>query len=176
MSEKHGINVNYLESLLGAEEIEDAVQMSLLDEADSFLDSEAHALAEQEIMAEYEGEHGSMDGYEDMLEDKLLSGMQQEESADIFMYSRIQERLDRVQSPEARNKLLARFAPEIMHGRDRSIRLLARLERKLAKARELDIKRNTMKRGRISLKPKQKDKERVHPGREKESTSGGYPY
>lgn len=176
MSDTHDVDEIFLENILGAEELEDAMSMSALDEADSYLDSEAHHLAELQVMGEYEFEHGSMDGFESLLEDRL-SGMQQEESGDISMYARIQERLDRVQSPEARSKLLARFAPEILKGRERSMRLIANLERRLAKARSLDTQRGYASKRSVSLKPKfAKEKEREHPGRVKESTSDGYPY
>lgn len=169
---------SYLESLLGNEILEDAMQMSRIDEIDSYLESEAHMLAEEEIFSEYEMEYGSGDGYEDMLEDNLLAGMENEESADMIMYNRIYDKIDSMPTAELRNAMYARFAPEIMRGRDRSIRLVARMERKLAKARAIDAMRKAAKERRVSLKPKltKKKQEREYTSRQKESVSDGYPY
>ena len=169
---------SYLESLLGNEILEDAMQMSRIDEIDAYLESEAHMLAEEEIFSEYEMEYGSGDGYEDMLEDNLLAGMENEESADMIMYNRIYDKIDSMPTAELRNAMYARFAPEIMRGRDRSIRLVARMERKLAKARAIDAMRKAAKERRVSLKPKltKKKQEREHTSRQKESVSDGYPY
>ena len=168
----------YLESLLGNEILEDAMQMSRIDEIDAYLESEAHMLAEEEIFSEYEMEYGSGDGYEDMLEDNLLAGMENEESADMIMYNRIYDKIDSMPTAELRNAMYARFAPEIMRGRDRSIRLVARMERKLAKARAIDAMRKAAKERRVSLKPKftKKKQEREYTSRQKESVSDGYPY
>lgn len=168
----------YLESLLGNEILEDAMQMSRIDEIDVYLESEAHMLAEQEIFSEYELENGTGDGYEDMLEETLLFNMQNEEVDDMIMYQRIYDRINSLPTLEARNAMYERFAPEIMRGRDRSIRLVARMERKLAKARAIDEMRKAAKNRRVSLKPKfaKKDKEREHDGRKKDSLADGYPY
>ena len=175
MSKESSFNEEYVDSLLQNEIIEDAERMSELDEIDSYLDSEAHVLLEQEMASEYELEHGSMDGYEEMLADRLEAGLGKEESSDLLMYSRIQDRINNVKSPELRDKLYARYAPEIIRGQTRSRELLARMERKIAKARKLDAQRAALRvKSKISLKPKVKSKEREHPGRVKE-IGGGYP-
>ena len=171
---------SYLQNILGKEILEDAEQMARLDEIDVYLESEAHMLAEQEIYNEYETEFGD-EGFEDMLEDKLLASMENEEYDDMLMYNRIFDKINSVPSLEMRQALLERFAPEIMRGRERSMRLVARMERKLAKARNLDQMRSAAKSRRISLKPKvqkkeREDREHDDRGRRRESVSDGYPY
>jgi len=166
-------NIARLTAMLENELSEDWEQGMRLNEAESYLDSEAHVLIENEMLSEYEAEHGSADGYEDMLENKLLDGLQQEESADIHMYNRIFDRINNVSSPDMRNMLLARYSPEILKGRDRSVRLVARARQQLARARMMDARRKN-RNVTVSLKPKVKGIEKEHPGRTKEPT-GGYP-
>ena len=171
---------SYLQNILGREILEDAEQMARLDEIDVYLESEAHMLAEQEIYDEYEAEFGE-NGFEDMLEDKLLAGMENEEYDDMLMYNRIFDKINSVPSLEMRQALLDRFAPEIMRGRERSMRLVARMERKLAKARNLDRMRSAARSRRVSLKPKaqkkkREDREHEDRDRKKESVADGYPY
>ena len=181
----HGydFNVNWLESIIGSEILEDAIQMQHLDDFDNYLDSEAHMLAEEDIASDYFLENGSMDGYEEMLSDRLSDNLHNEETSDLVMYNRIMDRLNSIASPELRNTLLARFAPEIVRGRERSMKLVARYAKKLAKAREIDARREALKErrnGRISLKPKTKNNSNEHDekdfSRKKSSVADGYPY
>lgn len=181
----HGydFNVSWLETIIGSEILEDAVQMERLDEFDNYLDSEAHMMAEEEIASDYFLENDTMDGYEDMLSDKLSDNLHNEESNDLAMYNRIMDRLNSVSSPELRNILLAKFAPEIVRGRERSMKLVARYEKKLAKAREIDARRKIIREkrnARISLKPKQKNNSNERDDhdfyRKKSSVADGYPY
>ena len=95
----------------------------------------------------------------------------------------IMDRLNSIAFPELRNTLLARFAPEIVRGRERSMKLVARYAKKLAKAREIDARREALKErrnGRISLKPKTKNNSNEHDekdfSRKKSSVADGYPY
>lgn len=181
----HGydFNVNWLESIIGSEILEDAIQMQHLDEFDNYLDSEAHMLAEEDIASDYFLENGSMDGYEIMLSDKLSDNLHNEESNDLAMYNRIMDRLYSIPSLELRNVLLARFAPEIVRGRERSMKLVARYAKKLAKAQEIDARREALKErksARVSLKPKTKNNSNERDdhdySRKKSSVADGYPY
>ena len=178
----HDFNVSWLETIIGSEILEDAAQMERLDEFDNYLDSEAHMMAEEDIASDYFLENDTMDGYEDMLYDKLSDNLHNEESNDLAMYNRIMDRLNSVASPELRNVLLAKYAPEIIRGRERSMKLVARYEKKLAKAREIDARREMIREkrnARISLKPKSKNNSNNRENdfyRKKSSVADGYPY
>lgn len=164
MTDKHTIDEAHIERLLADEVLEDIGQNAMIDELDNYLDSEAHVLVEQEMAFAYELEHGSNEGYMDMLADRLDSAVH-EESMDIAMYNRIQDKINSVSSLAARKRLYEKFAPEIMKGRERSVRLVARAQRKLDKLRSIESRRSV----RVSLKPNRKDdREREHPGRVKE--------
>ena len=164
MADKHSINETDIENLLGNEVLEDMGQNTMMDEIDNYLDSEAHILVEQEMLHAYEMEHGSNEGYTDMLADRLGDAIH-EESSDIAMYNRIQDKINSVPSLAARKRLYEKFAPEILKGRERSTRLVARAQRKLDKLRAIESRRSV----RVSLKPNQRDnREREHPGRVKE--------
>ena len=178
-SEPATIDMSLESSLIGAEYFEDAENMNELNDIDAYLNSEAHVLAEQEILDEYIMENGSEDGYEDMLEDHLLAGMRSGETADILMYDRIRDRIEQAPTLELRQALYAKFAPEIMKGRERSRRLVARIERKRERARALDAQRASLKnkaRLRPKDKKKDKDREKEHEGRTKKTIADGYPY